>query len=297
MFIDIHAHAYRRPVPFVVEFCTAAELIERYDGASIEKGVLLPIVSPEIYFPQANEDILDMAAQYPDRLIPWCNIDPRVLTNASDAPLDRILRYYKDKGCRGVGEIMLNVTTLDPMVQNLFKHAETVGLPVTWDGSDRVGGDFGLYDEPGLPQFEHTLQRFPNLTVLGHGPVFWAELGHYDTPAQRKTAFRPDGTQVGWNPPSGLIREEGVVPKLLRRYGNLHGELSDSLSQLQRDPDFGARFLTEFQDRLFFGTDLCHFKQPMTLRDLLIDWRDSGRIAPAVFDKIARENAVRLLNL
>ena len=30
--------------------------------AGIEKGVLLPIVSPEIYFPQANEDILDMGS-------------------------------------------------------------------------------------------------------------------------------------------------------------------------------------------------------------------------------------------
>lgn len=295
MFIDIHCHAYRKPVPFVVEFCTAEQLIERYDEAGIEKGVLLPIVSPEIYFPQANEDILEMAERYPDRFIPWCNIDPRVLTYSVDAPLDRILRYYKDKGCKGVGEIMINVPVMDPMVQNLFKHAEAVGLPVTFDGSDRVGGDFGLFDEPGLPQMEHTMQRFPDLVVLGHGPIFWAELGKYDTPAQRKTAFRPDGTQVGWNPPSGPILEEGVVPKLLRRYPNLYGELSDALSQLERDPVYGSKFLTEFQDRLFFGTDLCHYKQPMLLRDLLLDWRDTGKITAEVFAKIARENAARFL--
>ena len=36
------------------------ELIARYDEAGIEKGAVLPIVSPEIYLPQANEDILDM---------------------------------------------------------------------------------------------------------------------------------------------------------------------------------------------------------------------------------------------
>ena len=76
MFIDIHAHAYRRPMPscFVVPFCTPEQVLTRWDEANIEKGVLLPIVSPEIYLPQANEDILDMAQQYPDRFIPFCNI-------------------------------------------------------------------------------------------------------------------------------------------------------------------------------------------------------------------------------
>ena len=94
MFIDIHAHAYRRPVPFVVKFCTAEEVIERYDEAGIEKGALLPIVSPEIYLPQANEDILDMVEKYPDRFFAFCNIDPRALTNSADAPLDRLLHYF-----------------------------------------------------------------------------------------------------------------------------------------------------------------------------------------------------------
>ncbi|HHV96630.1 MAG TPA: hypothetical protein GXX37_09205, partial [Clostridiaceae bacterium] len=130
MFIDIHAHAYRKPVPFVVRFCTAEELIKRYDELGIEKGVLLPIVNPEIYFPQANEDILDMAEQYPDRFIPFCNIDPRALTNSPEAPLDKVLAYYRDRGCKGIGEVMPNLPVIHPLVQNLFRHAEKVGMPV-----------------------------------------------------------------------------------------------------------------------------------------------------------------------
>ena len=112
--VDAHAHAYRKPVPFVVKFCTVEELIARWDEAGIEKGAVLPIVSPEIYFPQANEDILEMAAQYPDRFIPFCNIDPRVMTNSADAPLDRILRYYRDLGCKGLGEVMVNLPMIHP---------------------------------------------------------------------------------------------------------------------------------------------------------------------------------------
>ena len=64
--MGIHAHAYRKHPPFVVQFCTAEQVLERYDEAGIEKGALLPVVSPEIYLPQSNEDILEMAEQYAD---------------------------------------------------------------------------------------------------------------------------------------------------------------------------------------------------------------------------------------
>ena len=299
MFIDIHAHAYRKPPPFVVQFCTPEQVLERYDEAGIEKGALLPIVSPEIYLPQANEDILEMAEQYPDQFIPFCNIDPRALTNSADAPLDRLLRYYRDQGCKGLGEVMPNVPVMDPMVQNLFKHAQDVGLPVIFDGSDQVGGDFGLYDDPGLPQLEHTLQRFPELMLLGHGPVFWSEIGRLESPTGKSTVFRPGAGQVKRQRPSGPIKEEGVVPKLFRRYPNLYGDLSDwnPWNALARDPEYGPKFLVEFQDRLLFGTDLCFFDMPFPMVDLLREWRDTKKISEEAFNKVARENAVKLLGL
>ena len=76
MYIDIHSHVYKnhpRGIKGIPDFCTPEELIFRYDELNIEKGVLLPIVSPEIYLPQSNEDILEIAAAYPDRFIPFCN--------------------------------------------------------------------------------------------------------------------------------------------------------------------------------------------------------------------------------
>ncbi len=109
MFIDVHAHAYWKPLPFVTRFYTPEELIAEYDRHGIEKGVLMPVVSPEIYLPQSNEDILDMVEKYPDRFIPFCNVDPRALTNSPFAPLDEVLRYYKDRGCKGLGEVMPNL--------------------------------------------------------------------------------------------------------------------------------------------------------------------------------------------
>ena len=298
MFIDIHAHAYWKLPPVSYQFCTPQQVLKRYDAVGIEKGALLPIVSPEIYLPQSNEDILDMARKYPDWFIPFCNIDPRAMTNSPDAPLDRLLRYYKDQGCKGLGEVMLNVPVMDPMVQNLFKHAEAVGLPVTFDGSDQIGGDFGLYDDPGLPQLEHTLQKFPDLIMLGHGPVFWAEISRLETPADRGFVFGPNGDQVG-RLPDYPIKAEGVVPKLFRRYPNLYGDLSDgtACNAMARDPEYGPKFMTEFQDRLMFGTDVCAFDTPFPLVVLLLQWRDTKKISEQVFNKIARENAIKLLGL
>ncbi len=298
MFIDIHAHAYWEPVPYVANFATPEHLIEVYDKYGIEKGVLLPVVNCEVYFPQTNEDILNMAAKYPDRFIPYCNIDPRAMSNCPEAPLDKILQYYKDKGCKGIGEIMPNLEVLDPLVQNLFRCAEKVGLPVVFDGSDQKRGDFGLYDDPGLPQLEHTLQRFPGLIIFGHGPVFWTEIARLETPAERAYIMNPDVSQVGRlsNEP---IKEEGVVPKLFRRYPNLYGDLSDGTCYraLTRDAEYGPKFLEEFQDRLFFGTDYCSCGMDLPLTRTLVEWRDTGKISTTVFNKIARENAIRFLNL
>ena len=297
VFIDIHAHAYWKHPPIPVRFATPEEVLARYDELGIEKGALLPIVSPEVYLPQSNEDILDMAAKYPDRFIPFCNIDPRALTNSADAPLGDLLRYYKDLGCKGIGEVMPNLPVMHPLMQNLFRHAEAVGLPVTTDGSDQLNGDFGLYDDPGLPQLEHTLQKFADLSLLGHGPIFWSEIARLETPGERGFVFGPRG-QVG-RLPVGPVKEEGVVPILMRRYPNLYGDLSDftAYNAFNRDHDYGPRFLTEFQDRVLFGTDIVSPSMPLPLIDLLIEWRDTQRISEVVFNKVSRENAVKLLGL
>ncbi|MFA7636735.1 MAG: amidohydrolase family protein [Monoglobales bacterium] len=299
MYIDIHSHAYWKPAPFVTPFYTPQQLIEAYDHYGIEKGVLLPVVNAEIYLPQSNEDILDMAEKYPDRFIPFCNIDPRALTNSPDAPLDKVLAYYKDKGCKGVGEVMPNMQVMDPRVQNLFSAAEKVGLPVIYDGSDQLDGDFGLYDNPGLPQLEHTLQRFPKLIILGHGPVFWSEIAKLDTIGSRGFIFGfKTENQVGVLP-AGPIKEEGAVPKLLRKYPNLHLDLSDetAYNALTRDPEYGPAFLEEFQDRAYFGTDFCCYGMDIPLTRTLKEWKNEGRISAEAFEKISRENAIRLLNL
>lgn len=299
MFIDIHAHVYRvkTKIPGITEFCDPKELLKRYDELKIDMGVLLPIVSPEIYLPQSVEDILEVCATYPDRFVPYCNVDPRSGTNAPTAPLDQVIHYYKERGCKGVGEVMPNLELLDPKVQNLFSCAEKEGMPIVYDGSVQKTGDFGLYDDPGLPQLEYTLQDHPQLKIFGHGPVFWNEIARLETVGQRGVYWGHTGMKIRL--PKGPVREEGAAVKLLRKYDNLYGDLSDctAYNALARDLDFGPRFLSEFEDKLYFGTDMVAPTMYVGLDELLLSWKQTGKISKTTFRKIAYDNAAKLLGL
>ncbi|MBQ4051649.1 MAG: amidohydrolase family protein, partial [Oscillospiraceae bacterium] len=131
-----------------------------------------------------------------------------------------------------------------------------------------------------------------------HGPVFWSEIGRLETVAQRGVYMDTFGHQH-LNLPKGPIEEEGTVPKLFRRYSNLHGDLSDctAYNALARDDKYGPRFLSEFADRLYFGTDFCAENMKVELCDLLIYWRNTGKISEETFRKVAYENAEKLLGL
>jgi predicted TIM-barrel fold metal-dependent hydrolase len=298
MIIDIHSHCYKNPVPFVTPFCNPEELIKINKEMGIDKAVLLPVVNSEIYFPQSNDEILEICNAYPDKFIPYCNIDPRSMTNSPNAPLHKVLDYYKNKGCKGIGEVMPNLEITNLKVQNLFRAAEDVELPIVYDGSTVKDGDFGLYDDAGLPGLEQTLQRFPKLKIFGHGPCFWAELFRLQTPAERGYVFNFEGTdQVGVRGTEN--REEGVLPVLLRRYENLHCDLSDGspIQALSRNLEYTKKFFIEFQDRLYFGTDMCNKTVKYPHVDFINNLLSSGVITKEIYDKVTHKNAIKLLNL
>ncbi|MCD6365210.1 MAG: amidohydrolase family protein, partial [Planctomycetes bacterium] len=251
MFIDIHVHTRRVRGPFRKDgttYATPDELIEQFDKCGIETAVILPSATPECsYVMQTAHEALEICEQYPGRFVAFCDIDPRAMTNSADAPLGDLLEFYKERGCKGIGELTANLPFLDPMVQNLFKHAEQADMPITFHVAHRIGEIYGLYDDPGLPQLEESLKRFKNLKFLAHSQSFWAEMAPLEKPDDR-------GGYPGYP-----VRTEGVVPKLMRQYPNLLGDLSanSGYNALARDEQYAAGFLDEFQDKLFFGTDIC----------------------------------------
>lgn len=290
MFIDIHVHSRKRPIMWKGRYyyTSPEKLIERYDKLGIEKGVLLPGVSPECSIQVGStHEMLEICEMYPNRFIPFCNIDPRSVENSPLSPIDELLLIYKELGCKGIGEVTANLPITHPLYLNFFKCVEKVGFPLTFHLAPSLGNFYGIYDEPGLPGLEYCLNRFPQLIFLGHSQPFWAEISELEKPYDR----------FGY--PNYPVRKEGVVPKLMRKYPNLYGDLSagSGYNALARDLNYAVDFLNEFQDRLLFGTDICAPETPTPLVDLLLKLKEDGKISETVFNKIARENAIKLLKL
>ncbi len=86
----------------------------------------------------------------------------------------------------------------------------------------------------------------------------------------------------------------------MRKYPNLYGDISagSGCNALTRDPEYAVKFMTEFQDRLLFGLDICEApKDTPGLVTFLLEMKDSGKISLEIFNKIARGNAIGLLKL
>ena len=272
--------------------CEPEELLALYDQLDVEKGILLVEVSPEgVLQTMSNEEVLDICASHPDRFVPGCNIDPRNYFNNMLSPFANGLKWYKDKGCRILGEVSPSLRITDDRVQALFKAAEDVGMPVDFHLAPFVENNYGLADLPGLPGLELSLQRYPKLAFFGHSQVFWCEIAPYD------------GQQDRFGYPTGPVKEEGRLQALLRKYPNLYGDLSaeSGFNALRRDRAYAAKFLTEFQDRLMYGTDICSpetaREKPFGLGAFLRDLVRTGDLAETAYEKIAAGNARRLLEI
>ena len=295
MLIDIHGHClknrdfplHRGDEPFV----WPEILLEMHKEIGIDHGVLLPIIGPENTSATQNVDeVLDIARESNGHFIPFMNLDPRMLYNSPDADLSFIIEHYKEKGCKGIGELTINMSFTDPRCLNLFKAAEKNALPITIHIATREGSTYGLIDDLGLPRLEYVLQKFPNLKVLGHSQTFWAHLSG-------------DVSLSNWGGyPTGKVVKPGRITELMRKYSNLLGDLSagSGLNAMTRDPSFAYEFIDEFQDRLFYGTDICQPKNrniPMFfgLRDFLNNALSEKHISRDTYEKITHLNAEKLL--
>ena len=291
-FFDIHAHVYKYPYPYKSMngryiFPTPDELSSAHKKLGITGGALLVLSNAEEYVPQSVGEVVDIAKDLGEGYLPFCNLDPRAMTNTSDSELEFLLEHFKELGCRGVGEVLPRMDFDEPKMMNLYRASEKVGMPLLFDMSSSPKRSYGLYDEFGLVKLRRALNAYPNLIFIGHGPSFWAEFGTLRKPEDR----------FGY--PKYPIDGEGMIPKLMREHANLYVDLSagSGLNAIRRDVEYTKKFFEEFSDRILFGTDMCFADDHPGQGDFLNDMLDSGRITEQVYDNIARENAKRLLNL
>ncbi|NLV73596.1 MAG: amidohydrolase family protein [Chloroflexi bacterium] len=289
MLIDMHLHTTRIPGIHRQDggtYATPDELIAIMDRIGVARGVLLPLVSPECDLRYSTtEEIIQIAHDYPERFIPFANLDPRVNCNSPKTDLRRHLDYFIEQGCRGLGEVTCNLPIDDPRVINLFSACDQTGLSLTLHIAPEEGGYYGLVDAPGLPGLEAMLQRFPNCRIVGHSQPFWAEMS---------TGYGPQGRN-GY--PKGPVEEGGRLPELFERYPNLYGDLSagSGYNAISRDEEFGYHFLERFSSQLLFATDICDPTNDTPLVRHLNGALAKGKISQATYEAIGWRNAEALM--
>ena len=298
--IDAHAHVYANPkirnTPAGEPFLSAEQQIEIMDRLGIDKAVIMQLNDAEGPAEhQSIGEVLSICDRFPGRFIPFCNFDPRLPKHPDKIETkDYVFRLtqYKELGCKGLGELTAAIPWDHPSMLHLLEACEIVGFPITFHtmSPDFVSPGFenyGVPDEIGLPRLEKVLQKFPNLKFFGHSMAFWSEISGDVTP-DKKNIY-----------PEGAVTPGGAVPRLMRQYPNLYGDLAakSAFNALARDPGHAYKFIDEFQDRLFFALDYCSTKDERNLPQWLLTTVKDGHITPQIYEKIAWKNINHALSL
>lgn len=292
-YVDIHVHLgafyYGREV-------TVDGLIRWMDEHFVERACILPLVSPEAApYVQTNEAAVAAHKAHPNRIIPFCVLDPRSSATAPSTfpPLPHsrpghvnglkgmieILQRYKEAGVRGLGEHKVGLPFDHPLMMTLYEACQQLYLPVLFH-LDNIRG----IDEPGLPHLRRALKAFPELPFIGHAAGFWASISADATP-----------NDFGSYPRGRPIVPGGALETLMDDCPNLYGDLSEPGGEtaLTRDPDFAKAFVIRRADRLLFGSDYLQPGQNIPHFEIL----EKMNLPDDVQRKVYRGNAIRILKL
>jgi predicted TIM-barrel fold metal-dependent hydrolase len=276
-YIDVHTHIGRT---WTAEPpMTADGLVKWMDAHHVAKAMVLPLVSPESSsYLNLTEQALDAAKRFPDRLVPFCCIDPRTSYQNGRAGLRTMLKEYVDQGAKGFGEHKAGLPIDHRLMQALYEVCDDLRLTVLFH-TDAIRGT----DVPGLPGLERVLRTFPKVNFIGHGPGFWASISG-DVTARQLGEY-----------PRGPITPGGALDRLFDAYLNLWGDISagSGAGALARDRSFSQQFLVRRADRLLFGTDYLRPGQDVPQFTLLAGFD----LAPEIRAKIERLNASKLFGL
>ena len=293
--IDIHSHCtpfaqYCPPYMSGARLLGAEELLEIQDRLGVGQSVLLPLSAPEgLTTIRPSEEAKFLVDQYPERFFWFCNVDPRAHQNAPGSDLIYLLEHYKKLGAKGVGEVSANLYADDPKMEHFFEACEACDMPVLFHLASSPNSGYGIYDDIGLPRIEQVLKNHPNLKIIGHSQVFWAEISG-DLTVKERGGY-----------PTGKVVEGGTITRLMRKYPNLYCDLSagSGSNAIMRDPEHAARFFEEFSDRIMYGCDITHAdcQFAFEFRAFLDQMLDDDKLSPENYKKILRENAIRILKL
>ncbi len=278
---DSHLHLVKessQDAPFV----SADEMLPHLKELGIYKGILMS--SGEDVPWGNNQNNWEICEKYPTIYYWMCNLDFKEPNTIFER-----LKFYKEKGAVGIGELMINKNINHPFIQEIFKSAEQLHMPVLFHMSPQIGFQYGIVDEPGLPLLEDALQKYPDLIFIGHSQPFWHEIS--------KNPGYSLEERNNWG--NGPVKNGGRLVYLFENYKNLYGDLSANSGgcAIMRDEDFGLYFLETYQDRLLFGTDMINTDMVFPLSQWLDTKADEGKLSRLAYEKISYLNSEKIFKI
>lgn len=141
---------------------TGSELVAKLDEAGVDQAVIFPFVEGHV----DNRVIVEAVSEHPDRLIPFCNVNPWHQERA----VEELRHCVEDLGFKGVklhptlqGYRLGDHGLVDP----IFAAARDLGIVVTSHGAS------DLYNNPA--EFAEMARTFPTVPLLMvHMGMFWS---------------------------------------------------------------------------------------------------------------------------
>ncbi len=278
--IDIHVHlgkiySVSRAFKGTIEV-TIDDLISYMDENEIDIVCLLSLpgkVDPYVDAYLA-EEVLKASKKYPDRIIPFCAVDPR------NPRFKERIRALVKKGCRGFGEYKVKLKVNDERSLRVYEICSELKIPVLLHIDNTYN--------PDIYKLEYVLEHFKDTIFILHGPGWWKYISANVDPRE--------------DYPRGKIIPGGKVEEILSEYRNAYADISahSGYNALNRDRAYARKFVEEFYDRILYGTDFPCLAPDGTQygpNRKHIDLLRELRLSKEVLEYVTSENALKLLTL
>ncbi|WP_435320873.1 amidohydrolase family protein [Haloarchaeobius sp. TZWSO28] len=217
--------------------------IDELDRHGVDRAILLSEEQMEKGFKVPSWWILEQAERYPDRLIPFCAVEPRMAPDRET--MAKMVDEYVAAGARGFGELKVGLAIDDERMRAIYEICDERDLPLLIHMSDKHA-----VDEPGLPGLERMLQAYPDLDFILHAHGWWAHISAAVTTED-----------MAWYA-EGPVEPGGRCDELLETYDNCYADFSPSgFNALARDLEYAQSFLERHHESLLFGTDASYLPE------------------------------------
>ncbi len=304
--VDVHSHDYARDAAAVERW------VRTMDEVGLQETIILSGATGAKF-----AAAIAKYGKHPGRFAVWCGFDLSGQHAAGFGPeavaeLERCHRL----GATGVGELSdkgrgLGATTNqlgmhidDPRLDPLLEKCAELRLPVNL----HVGEDQWMY-EPMDANNDGLMNAWKWRVVPGPGVLSHDEV--VDS-LERAVKRHPNTLFVACHL-ANCCSDLGHLGEMLDRYPNLYADIGARFAELSPIPRTVAKFLKNYQDRIFYGTDMDPEPEMYRVTFRLLETEDehfypayfqkyhwpmhAWALPPEVLEKIYRQNALKVLGV